>query len=259
MQLSNKLIEQLVDISLKAGRAILGFYNKDLIISHKDDHSPVTEADLAAHRIIIESLNRMAPDIPVISEESGVPDYETRKQWRTFFLVDPLDGTKEFVNGHDEFTVNIALIEDNEPVFGVVHVPASGLTYFGGRGLGSWKINADETRTIVTHRKFDKKRPATIVVSRSHYSERTKLDLKSNGVRIGKQIVSGSSLKFCLVADGTADLYPRPGPTMEWDTAAGDCIYRYSCVGKPVSAGLIYNKKEMKNGGFILGLDYFHI
>jgi 3'(2'), 5'-bisphosphate nucleotidase len=191
----------------------------------------------------------------VISEESEIPDYSIRKQWKSFFLVDPLDGTKEFINRNGEFTVNIALIEGNAPVLGVVHIPATGTTYYGGRGIGAFRMTGKTGSVPVSHRPFNKSRPATIAVSRSHGSDRTEDVLLARGVKTGGRIVSGSSVKFCLVAEGTADLYPRLGPTMEWDTAAGDCIYRYSCTGKPADAVLHYNKENLTNGEFILGLD----
>ncbi len=246
--------EKIISISHKAGDAILEFYNDDIVVEWKDDNSPLTKADLAAHHIIMNSLKELVPDIPVISEESGISPYEVRKDWKQYFLVDPLDGTKEFIKKNGEFTVNIALIEDDEPVFGVVHLPAKGITYFGGKGIGAFKMRDGEKPDPISHSKYDTTKPATIVVSRSHGSDGTVQKLNEIGIKVEKEIPSGSSVKLCLVAEGKADLYPRLGPTMEWDTAAGDAIYRYSCKPKPVKSPLEYNKKTLINPGFILGL-----
>ncbi len=248
------MIKDLITLSKKAGEAILEYYNDDIDVEKKDDNSPLTKADMAAHHVIVDGLKKLAPGIPVISEESGVADYETRKEWKKYFLVDPLDGTKEFIKKNGEFTVNIALIEDNEPVLGVVHLPAKNITYYGGKNIGAYKLEEGKQPAVISHRRYNKTKPATIVVSRSHGSDETIKTLNEIGIEVEKEVPSGSSFKLCLVAEGKADLYPRLGPTMEWDTAAGDAVYRYSCKPVPAKSSLKYNKKSLKNPGFILGL-----
>jgi 3'(2'), 5'-bisphosphate nucleotidase len=241
-------------IAKRAGEAILQFYDHEIDVKKKDDNSPLTKADMEAHHVIIDGLKGLFPKIPIISEESGLVDFEIRKNWKQYFLVDPLDGTKEFIKKNGEFTVNIALIVENEPVFGVVHLPAQKITYFGGEDLGSYKQFGEDEPIPVSHQKYNKSKPATIVVSRSHGSDETVQTLSEMGIKVKEELPSGSSIKLCLVAEGKADLYPRLGPTMEWDTAAGDAVYRYSCKPDPVKSSLKYNKESLKNPGFILGL-----
>lgn len=248
------MIQNLIEISKKAGDAILGFYEKEIETDYKSDHSPLTKADLAAHHIIVDSLKALYPDIPVISEESGIPDYNIRNNWQRYFLVDPLDGTKEFIKKNGEFTVNIALIENNIPTLGIVHVPAMQVTYYGGKEMGAFKLDRDSEPEKISHTPFDKSKPASVVVSRSHGSDKLADELKTLGITIGEQIPSGSSIKFCLVAEGIADIYPRLGPTMEWDTAAGDAIYRYSGKNGERKSPLKFNKEDLLNPGFIIGV-----
>jgi 3'(2'), 5'-bisphosphate nucleotidase len=250
----NNILNEIILISREAGNVILDYYDDQGHIEFKKDESPLTKADLAAHNLITRELKNSFPDIPVISEESGVPEYIIRKHWSRFFLVDPMDGTKEFIKRNGEFTVNIALIEKNVPVIGVVHVPAKQITWYGGKELGTYRMKANEPPEAISHEPFKSSEEAIIVVSRSHGSDDTVREMKKRGINVKKEVPSGSSIKLCLVAEGTADLYPRLGPTMEWDTAAGDCIFRYSCSAGTAYSPLKYNKENMKNEPFILGL-----
>lgn len=274
------MIDSLLEITRDASAIILEIYNRseEFQIDQKEDRTPVTEADLAAHHLIVERLHDLAPDIPIISEESGVPPIEERAVWNRFFLVDPLDGTKEFISRNGEFTVNIALIEGGAPVVGVVGVPVLNTIYMGcGQAnygvVGSFRMVGPEDPERIISSRFTPPGVADVVVSRSHGDMRTEAFLNKLGIQTGKCIASGSSLKFCRVAEGVADLYPRMGPTMEWDTAAGDAVWRWS-VGGAVSnnfnnvkdsqsvappvprwSPLRYNKPSLKNGTFILGLE----
>ena len=211
-----------------AGREILEVYNKTgtIDVTVKDDNSPLTEADRKAHRLIVSRLTGAEPGIPVLSEESEQLDYAVRSSWTRYWLVDPLDGTKEFIKRNGEFTVNIALIDHHEPVLGVVHVPVSGVTYLGERGSGACRRQAG-VETEIRCRSVEPGQTALrVVASRSHRSP--ELDSLLDRLRAefpDLQLVSmGSSLKICLVAAGEADLYPRQGPTCEWDTAAAHAV-----------------------------------
>ena len=223
----NILLESMVDIALSAAEVILDIYETDFDVTIKGDDSPVTKADQAAEEIILARLAEIAPDIPVVAEESvaaGVfPEISGE-----FFLVDPLDGTKEFIKKNGEFTVNIALIRENVPRLGVIFAPAKGWLFAGEVGKGAWKAQLDEPRQSHT---VGERQPITmraarnivdVVGSRSHHTQEAEDYLGTFTVGEHKSI--GSSLKFCLLASGEADLYPRFGRTMEWDTAAGDAI-----------------------------------
>ena len=212
---------QLLDIARAAGQAILEVYHQDFAVQHKDDSSPLTAADLASHRIIVERLQQMEPGIPILSEEGADTPFSTRSQWQRYWLIDPLDGTREFVKRNGEFTVNIALIEDGRPVAGVVHVPVTGVSYIGRINEGAWKLEADDgVPRIRVHDRRQKK--ARVAGSRSHAGGSLLRFLDRLGTH---EIVSmGSSLKLCLVAEGVADIYPRLGPTSEWDTAAAQAV-----------------------------------
>lgn len=250
-------IEHVVKIAEEAGEKILSFYHDDIEVTSKEDDSPLTKADLAAHHHIVDGLKRLTPDIPIISEESGVPDYEIRKNWTTYWLVDPLDGTKEFIKKNGEFTVNIALIEHKRPVLGVVTVPVQNITYYAQEGLGAYKKNKNGTVEQVISKEFKKPGKASIVVSRSHGDNATAKKLASIGIDVTREVPSGSSLKFCLVAEGKADLYPRLGPTMEWDTGAADAIYRFSGEKGENFSPLTYNKESLLNPYFLIGINEF--
>lgn len=210
------------EIAAAAGRAILEVYRRDdFDVVRKEDQSPLTAADLASHRVIRDALAKLTPDVPMLSEESADIAYEVRSGWREYWLVDPLDGTKEFVNRRDEFTVNIALVRDHEPVVGVVHVPVSGVTYSGVAGEGATRQSAGgEPEPIRVRRPCA--RPVRVVGSRSHANPELEFFLQ----RLGdyRLVNMGSSLKFCLLAEGGADFYPRLGPTSEWDTAAAHAV-----------------------------------
>lgn len=213
------------DIAVTAGQAILEVYGRDFEVMHKQDDSPLTQADLASHRVIRDGLAKLTPDLPLLSEESAGVDFDVRSEWREYWLVDPLDGTREFVSRNGEFTVNIALIRGNEPVFGVVHVPVSGVSYLGlvadPPAGGAWRRAPGQRREPIRVQR-PCARPVRVVGSRSHANPRLREFLAPLG---DYELVSmGSSLKFCLLAEGKADFYPRLGPTSEWDTAAAHAI-----------------------------------
>jgi 3'(2'), 5'-bisphosphate nucleotidase len=215
------LVEPIVALAEDAGRAILEVYSTDFEVQSKDDESPLTQADLASHRWIDAGLRSLTPDIPIISEESGLPDFDERSQWNRYWLIDPLDGTKEFVNRNGEFTVNIALIQDNRPLLGVVHVPVQDKTYVGCEGLGAQRRDgdADPVQIKVAESSASAVR---VVGSRSHRG--ASLDAYLEALGEYDMVPMGSSLKFCVVAEGGADIYPRLGPTSEWDTAAAQAV-----------------------------------
>ncbi len=247
--------EAIAEIAVDAGKAILDVYGKDFEVSHKDDASPLTQADLASHRIICDALAHLTPDIPVLSEESSDLDYDTRADWSQYWLVDPLDGTKEFINRNGEFTVNIALVRSHEPILGVVHVPVTGVTYTGLVGKWASKHDADGRMEHISVR-TPCADPVVVVGSRSHANPRLLEYLAKLGPY---ELVSmGSSLKFCLVAEGKADFYPRLGPTSEWDTGAAHAVVMaaggkiVTLEGKP----LRYNtKKSLLNPEFLVIAD----
>lgn len=218
---------------------------------HADDTSPVTDADLASNEYITEHLKLLDPQIPIISEEIKAADYATRKDWRRFWVVDPLDGTKEFIKGSDEFTVNIALVDDLEPVIGVIYIPAKEQLYYAERDRGSWKRDPGKAPVQIFSSIPDLSKGLTVVESASHPSEELENYLKDLPVR--ERVSAGSSLKFCLVAEGRADIYPRLNPTMEWDVAAGDCIYRNSGRQGQRRTSFKYNKPTLKNESFVIG------
>ncbi|MCC5905219.1 MAG: 3'(2'),5'-bisphosphate nucleotidase CysQ [Balneolaceae bacterium] len=250
-----ELIKEVIECAQKAGEAILTYYKEEIDVVQKENNSPLTKADLAAHHVIADGLKDLTPDIPILSEEGGIAGYSSRKNWKKYWLVDPLDGTKEFIKKNGEFTVNIALIEDNIPVFGVVYIPAKSITYYGKKGEGSFKIDADGKKARIFSEIPNLNKPLTVVASRSHGSDNLEEQLLSYGVTVGEKIPAGSSLKFCLVAEGKADIYPRMGPTMEWDTAAGDAVFRFSGKNGERPSPITYNKPDLRNSGFIIGLE----
>jgi len=216
------LLKAVIPIAREAGEAILAIYETDYAIEHKDDATPLTEADMAAHHIIEAGLQTLSPDIPVLSEESAKISFEQRQQWSTYWLVDPLDGTREFIKRNGEFTVNIALIENGEAVVGAIYVPVTGVSYFACRTHGAYKKLADGEPQRIHVRALPTDGPLIIAGSRSHRGESLNRFLEKIG---DYEIISmGSSLKSCLVAEGSADLYARLGPTSEWDTAAAQCV-----------------------------------
>lgn len=251
-------LNALRDIAVSAGREILSVYNSDqaIAVTAKADNSPLTDADRRAHRLIEERLKNLTPDIPVLSEESELTDYQIRRSWERYWLVDPLDGTKEFVKRNGEFTVNIALIEKGRAHVGVVHVPVSGVTYLGKVGYGAWKQDGSGIVAIASSSFNAAGKPVRIVASRSHRGELLDGVIHIIETEIGKtELVSmGSSLKICLLAEGKADIYPRLAPTCEWDTAAAHAVLS-AAGGKIVDTDfkpLLYNQKaEMLNPYFL--------
>jgi 3'(2'), 5'-bisphosphate nucleotidase len=239
----NSLIEPVAALTAAAGRAILEVYATDFEVETKSDNSPLTRADLASHHTLVAGLRELMPDTPIVSEEGGLPEFAERSAWTRYWLIDPLDGTKEFVNRNGEFTVNVALIESHRPVFGVVHAPVQDKTYVGCTGHGAELRVADGApRPIrVAGRSSD---PVRVVGSRSHRG--ASLDAFLERVGETDVVPMGSSLKFCVVAEGLADVYPRLGPTSEWDTAAAQAVVEQAggrvlrLDGKPLS----YNEKE---------------
>lgn len=217
----SELCESVKDLARRAGREILEIYGTDFEARAKADDSPLTEADLRSHRLILARLAQLEPKLPVLSEESADIPWNERAAWSRYWLVDPLDGTKEFVSRNGEFTVNIALIEDHRPVLGVVHIPVTDTTYSGIPGLGAWR-EANERPPVPIGVQRIARPPLRVVGSRSHGSDRLGEALASMGPHQLRP--AGSSIKLCLVADGSADLYPRLGPTSEWDIAAGQAV-----------------------------------
>lgn len=259
--------KELLKIALQAawlaGQEILDVYSRPVTVELKADRSPVTEADKRAHRVIVTSLS--ITGLQVLSEEGRSIPFEERKNWKSFWMVDPLDGTKEFIKHNGEFTVNIALIENQKAVIGIVYAPVKGLLYYNIPGQGSFRIKdfhgellkSETLFTSATLLPVNSDRPFTVVASRSHMSAETAdfiNDLRKTHNEI-KLISSGSSLKLCLVAEGSADIYPRFAPTMEWDTAAGHAVV--SGMGKDVidadtNKPLLYNKENLLNPWFIV-------
>jgi 3'(2'), 5'-bisphosphate nucleotidase len=245
-------VDAIVALAKRAGQCILPFFNsqEQTPSSLKANNTPVTEADIAAHDMIKEGLTRLFPAIPLLSEESAIPDYTVRQAWTTYWLVDPLDGTREFLRKSGNFSVNIALISDHQPVLGVVYLPVYDRCYFAMTGHGAFVQHNDEPSILITARQALP--PLTMLTSRSHKSERLTEFLQQ--YPDFQVIEMGSSYKCCLLAEGKADFYPRFSQTMEWDTAASHCILHaaggeiFSLAGTP----LRYNEKDdLTNPSFI--------
>ncbi|HEY8257358.1 MAG TPA: 3'(2'),5'-bisphosphate nucleotidase CysQ [Gemmatimonadales bacterium] len=248
-----QLRQAVVDLAREAGRATMTYYDgAEAGVREKEDRSPVTLADEVAHGILVEGLERLDPSIPIVSEEAQAASFEARRGWRKFWLVDPLDGTKEFIKRRAEFTVNVALIEEGEPVFGVVLAPALDLLYWAVKGEGAWREDKGSPAERIYSAAPAPGTPLTIVESLSHPSPELEEYLKT--IPVARRVKAGSSLKFCWVAEGRADVYPRLGPTMEWDVAAGDCVYRQSGRDGERPSPLTYNKPDLRNTSFIIGL-----
>lgn len=238
---------QIVALAQKAGDAILQVYGEDDVgVAMKGENDPLTRADLAAHNIIVEGLQKLTPDIPIISEEGEIPEYADRYDWPRFWLVDPLDGTKEFIKRNGEFTVNIALVSGKLPVFGVVHVPVENTTYVGGSGAHKI-VNGEATEIQVS----EPAEPLRVMGSRSHTSPEMDAFMADLGEH--EFVAAGSSLKFCRIAEGAADLYPRFVPTMEWDTAAAHAVLAAAggTVRRADGGPFHYNKENLLNPFFI--------
>ena len=215
-----RLAQSAAEIAAAASAAILGIYDSDFAVEHKDDRSPLTAADLASHRLIVERLDALDPKLPVLSEESAAIPFAERARWQRHWLVDPLDGTREFVKRNGEFTVNIALIENHVPVLGVVQAPVGDRTWLAWRGGGAWVTSSTEPARRIATRPFAT--PLVVAGSRSHASARELAMIER--LAPVESLALGSSLKFCRIAEGSADLYLRLGPTSEWDTAAAECV-----------------------------------
>ncbi|BAN51126.1 3'(2'),5'-bisphosphate nucleotidase CysQ [Metapseudomonas resinovorans] len=240
--MSHPLLSAVVDLVRQAGDVILPYWDEELDVTEKDDASPVTAADLAAHQLLAAGLAALDPSIPVLSEEAADIPLAERAGWQRWWLVDPLDGTKEFIAGSDEFTVNVALVEGGRVVFGVVGMPVTGRCYFGGTGFGAWCEDEDEEPHEVSVRVAPDE-VFTVVASKRHSSPAQERLLAWLAERFGDlQLASiGSSLKFCLLAEGTADCYPRLAPTSQWDTAAAQGVLEgaggevLDLTGKPLT------------------------
>ena len=249
--LKNINIEDIKNIALKAGNAIMEIYVKDFNIDYKDDKSPLTEADLKSNEIICKKLEELYPNIPIMSEENKLIEYGTRKNWEYYWCIDPIDGTKEFIKKNDEFTVNIALIHKNTPVLGVVYAPAIGEMYSAKKGEGAF-LNSQKLPLKTNE---DTANKLYVVASKSHLSEETQEFINALDAKEIEQVSRGSSLKLCMVASGEADIYPRLALTMEWDTAAADAVVREA--GKMTyqldnNEPVLYNKENLLNPWFVV-------
>jgi 3'(2'), 5'-bisphosphate nucleotidase len=244
------LAAALLPITARAGEAIMRVYAGDFVVERKSDDSPLTLADLESQRVIQEGLARLTPGVPVLSEESSHAPWEERRSWRELWIVDPLDGTREFVKRNGEFTINIALVVNHEPMLGVISAPAIGVVYWGAVGVGAFRRRPGEPEVAIGIAR--PAQPLRVVGSRSHESRETEIYLQGLGSYVHTGV--GSSLKFCLVAEGSADLYPRFGPTSEWDTAAGQAVLE-SAGGRVTRVDghrLTYNCRDtLINGDFL--------
>lgn len=238
-----ELLEEVLNLSREAGKAIMAIYAKDFAIEYKEDESPVTEADIAAHKVIAAGLAQLTPDIPVLSEENADISWTERQIWSKYWLVDPIDGTKEFIKKNGEFTVNIALIKNGVPVLGVVHAPALNVSYLAAEAIGAFK-ECGEARIELKVTQIPNEGLIKVVGSRSHPSPLLAEFLAQ--FEEVDMVPKGSSLKLCLVAESAADIYPRLGPTSEWDTAAGHAVAAIAGakVTQADGSALLYNQKE---------------
>jgi len=247
-------IQNIVTIAKEAGDVIMQIYKQDFEVEYKQDNSPLTLADKKANDIIEGGLNQLSVNFPILSEEGKEIPYEDRRHWEYFWLIDPLDGTKEFVKKNGEFTVNIALIYKDTPVLGVVYAPALNVCYWAKQGEGAFKDGKQ-----LPLKTGDQRNTHKIVVSRSHMSDETQTFIDAIDTDKEKELISiGSSLKICLVAEGEADIYPRLGPTMEWDTGAAHSIVEESSASfkRHTKNGLyfqhLYNKPDLLNNWFVV-------
>lgn len=249
--------QDIIALAKSAGAAIMEIYQRDFAISEKSDESPLTEADLASHHCIVDGLKTLTPEIPVLSEESGGSEHQDRIAWQKYWLIDPLDGTKEFIKKNGEFTVNIALIDQGKAVFGVVYAPALGVTYWGDAD-GAFKESNGQVTPIQVSEIPAEGAVWRVVGSRSHQSDEFKAFVK--GLPETEVVSMGSSLKLCLVAEGAADIYPRLGLTSEWDTAAAHAVVSAAggqVLQYPELTPLLYNTRPetLLNPFFIVCAD----
>lgn len=238
-----ELLDPVIQVAYQAGKAIMEVYDAGFSIEEKSDHTPVTEADMAANKIIEASLKELTPHLPILTEEAKPTSYTERKTWARYWLIDPLDGTREFIKRNGEFTVNIALIDGEESVMGVVYAPVIGVLYYAAKGQGAYKQNStNEPKPIHVNEKCSGK--TVVACGRSHPTEEIKNFLSNLGEH--EIIRVGSALKSCMVAEGKADLYPRLGPTSEWDTAAAQCVVEEAggAITDTEMKRIRYNTKE---------------
>lgn len=248
----NELTSPACEIAKQAGHEILKIYQEGFDIEEKDDRSPLTTADLASHKLIIESLEKLTPDVPILSEESCTIPFAERQQWTTYWLIDPLDGTREFIKRNGEFTVNIALIHEHTSILGVVYIPVQDISYFAAQGIGAFKQEQNQAANKIQIHSSQPNNKPVICGSRSHAGKSLQALLADIGEH--ELISIGSSIKMCLVAEGQADLYPRFGPTSEWDTAAAHCVVQESggVIVDTELDTLLYNTKDsLLNPSFI--------
>lgn len=251
----SSFLADVIKIADEASEKVLRIYQSDFKVSYKEDESPITAADVASHDIIVKGLRSLSRDIPILSEEGVPADWEERKQWRRFWLVDPIDGTKEFTQRSGEFTVNIALIEGGEPVMGVVTAPALKEAFWGVKAEGAHK--RDRTGRINRIRVTEPQATKRVVASKNHMNDETRNFIKALGAH--KTVQAGSSLKFCRIAEGHADIYPRMGPTSEWDTAAAHAVLLaaggnvHTLEGRPLQ----YGKENVLNPYFIAAGNWY--
>jgi 3'(2'), 5'-bisphosphate nucleotidase len=245
-------IQEIIRIAKKAGEAIMGLYGREYQTTLKEDQSPVTAADLAANEVIEREIMKLWPDIPYISEEVKPPPYEERSGWDRFWLVDPLDGTKEFIRNKGEFTVNIALIEKEVPITGVIYAPAKDIVYYSSRNAGAWKQEGENEPQRIQAKQGAGKEGVIALQSRSHPSKRYNAFL--DRLNIEKRVAMGSVLKVCAIAEGEADLFLRMNPTYEWDLAPGQCILEEAggAVRDLHWEPIKYNKPSLRNDNFIV-------
>ncbi len=251
----SSILPDLIKIADEASEKVLHIYQTDFKVNYKEDKSPITAADLAANDVIVHGLHRLTPDIPVLSEEGAEIPWEERKTWRRFWLIDPIDGTRDFTQRTGEFTVNIALIEDGEPIMGVVTAPALQEAYWGVKGEGAYKRD----RTGHTHpiRVAEPREPLRVVASKNHLNEETRAFIAKLGPH--EVVQACSSLKFCRLAEGHADIYPRMGPTSEWDTAAAHAVLLAAGGNVQTTDGnpLKYGKENVLNPWFIAAGNWY--
>ncbi len=251
----SSLLPDVIRVADEASAKVLRIYQSDFKVSYKEDESPITAADVASHEIIVKGLHNISRDIPILSEEGAQAPWEERRHWRRFWLVDPIDGTKEFTQRTGEFTVNIALIEDGEPVMGVVTAPALKEAFWGIKGEGAHK--RDRTGRIHRIRVAEPQATKRVVASKNHMNDETRAFIKALGAH--KTLQAGSSLKFCRIAEGHADIYPRMGPTSEWDTAAAHAVLLaaggnvHTLESKPLE----YGKEDVLNPYFIAAGNWY--
>jgi 3'(2'), 5'-bisphosphate nucleotidase len=258
--LNNSQINILINCIREASKILMGYYrDPGLAVTEKDDLSPVTEADIASHRFISDLLDREFPGIPLISEEGDKPAYSIRKTWEYTWILDPLDGTKEFIDCNDEFAINLALVRNHEPVVGIISIPAKNILYYAIKGEGSWKIDQDGilARLPIRGSNYRETRKITALISRSHAGDAEKeyirsLEQKGWEVEIRP---TGSAYKHVLLAEGSADLYAKPGICWEWDTAPGQLIIEEaggSVVRLDNGEPLVYNKEDFSNPELVM-------